>query len=164
MTGDKSLLTNFYEGKNSNQEITIGNKMKLSIIGTGTVNVTNGSLKNVLLVEGLGVNLISIYKIVQARYEFFVTVDQVIVRDRKDPTNIIAIGRVDHEESLFKFVGFADEEFKHSHAYIAQADYMSKIWHARLGYINYRKLQDMVRMDMVRGLTKISPSKGVCEG
>ena len=41
---------------------------------------------------------------------------------------------------------------------------MSQLWHARLGHLNYRKLQDMVRMDMVRGLTKISPSKEVCEG
>ena len=56
---------------------------------------------NVLLVEGLGVNLISVYKIIQAGYEFIVNVDQVIVRDRKDPSNIIAIGRVDYEENLF---------------------------------------------------------------
>ena len=102
MTGDRSFLTNFYEGKNSDQEITIGNKMKLSVIGTWIVNVTNGSLKNVLLVEGLGVNLISVYKIVQVGYEFVVIADQLIVRYRKDSTNIIAIGRVDHEESLFK--------------------------------------------------------------
>lgn len=109
-------------------------------------------------------NLISVYKIIQAGYEFIVNVDQVIVRDRKDPSNIIAIGRVDHEENLFKFVGFLDDKYTLSHAFIAQTDYMSQLWHARLGHLNYRKLQDMVRMDMVRGLTKISACEGVCEG
>ena len=41
---------------------------------------------------------------------------------------------------------------------------MSQLWHARLGHLNYRKLQDMVRMDMVRRLTKNSACEGVCEG
>lgn len=63
MPGDRYLFIDFHEGKNSDQEITIGNKMKLLLIGLGTVNVTNGPLKNVLLVEGLGVNLISVVKI-----------------------------------------------------------------------------------------------------
>ena len=64
MTRDRSFFTNFYEGKNSDQEISIGDKMKLLVLGTRIVNVTNGSLKNVLLVEFWGVNLISVYKIV----------------------------------------------------------------------------------------------------
>lgn len=34
MTGDRSLFIDFYEGKNSDQEISIGNKMKLPILGT----------------------------------------------------------------------------------------------------------------------------------
>ena len=50
---------------------------------------------------------------------FFVNVDQVIVRDREDPSNIIAIGRVDHEENLFKFVGFLDDKYTPSRAFIA---------------------------------------------
>ena len=127
MTGDRSLFIDFYEGKNSDQEISISNKMKLPILGTGTVNVTNGSLKNILLVEGLGVNLILVYKIVQAGYDFVVNVDQVIVRDKKDLSNIIVIGRVDHEENLFKFVGFIDDKYTLSHALIAQTDYMSQL-------------------------------------
>ena len=138
--------------------------MKFPVLRTGTVNVTNVSLKNILLVEGLGVNLISVYKIVQAGDEFIVNADQVIVRDRRDPRNIIAIGRVDHEENLCKFVGFLDDKYTLSHAFIAQTNYMSQLWHARLGHLNYRKLQDIVRMDMVRGLTKNSACEGVCEG
>lgn len=159
MTGDRSLFVDFNKKMNSDQEITIGNKMKLPVLGTGTVNVTNGTLKNILLVKGLGVNLISVYKIVHARYEFVVNANQVIVRDKKkNPSNIIAISRVDHEESLLKFVGFVDDKYTLSHAFIAQTDDMSELWHARLGHINYIKLQDMVR-----GLTNISACKGVCE-
>lgn len=163
MTGDRSLFIDFHEGNDLDQQITIENKMKLPILGSRIVNVTNGSLKNVLFVKGLGMNLISVFKITQARFEVVVTNNQVVI-DRKDPSNLIAIERVDHKEFLFKFLGFVDDEHTLAHAFIAQTDYMTKLWHARLGHINYRKLQDMVRKDKIIGLTKNSAFEGVCDG
>jgi len=48
------------------------------------------------------------------------------------------------------------------YSYVAHVDEISKLWHERLGHLNYGKMK--VLSKMVVGLPHISSSKGVWEG
>ena len=47
---------------------------------------------------------------------------------------------------------------------MSKMDEISKLWHIRLGHINYQALSLMSKDKMVKGMPKINQSTGVCEG
>jgi hypothetical protein len=49
-------------------------------------------------------------------------------------------------------------------ALIASANDRNRIWHERLGDLNFRSMKLMVKLNMVRGLPRMVTSKSVCEG
>ena len=48
------------------------------------------------------------------------------------------------------------------YSYVAHANELSKLWHERLGHLNYGKMQMLTKM--VHGLPHISSTNDVCEG
>ena len=46
----------------------------------------------------------------------------------------------------------------------AQSNEIAWLWHKRFGYSNLQNLEFLSRKDMVKGLSLILDTKGVCEG
>jgi hypothetical protein len=47
---------------------------------------------------------------------------------------------------------------------VANTEDKSRIWHERLGHLNYRCMQLIDQPNMVHGLPRVTPHEGVCKG
>ena len=47
---------------------------------------------------------------------------------------------MDHTVGLYKFVGFNSTKRQPFYSYVSHADELSKLWHERLGHLNYGKM------------------------
>jgi hypothetical protein len=128
--------------------------------GEGRVELPDGSFENVLHVPKISINLLSIYQITQTGKKFEFTSDLVFVLDMHD-NSIIAISEVDQKSRLYKLTKFVDHE---SCLLLTHADESSRVWHEIFGHLNFRYMQRLAKQGMVKGLTYIHFSKGVCEG
>jgi hypothetical protein len=73
------------------------------------VELHNDKFENVLHVPNLSMNLLSIYQITQKGKNVEFTSDSVSVIDMHD-NSIIAIGEVDHNSRLYKFIKFSNDD------------------------------------------------------
>lgn len=55
-------------------------------------------------------------------------------------------------------------ETKDSKCLITKVDQMSRLWHSRMGHVNYQALSLMFKERMVRGLPKITKTHEACIG
>ena len=108
------------------------------------------------------INLIYIYRVCQKGYKFEAWPDKYVRKDINKNFKVVSSGHVDHDTSLYKFVGFNSTKRQPFYSYVAHADELSQLWHARLGHLNYGKTQLLSKM--VHGLPNILSTKGVCEG
>ena len=82
--------------------------------------------------------------------------------DFKNPQNVLATRIVDDLTRLYKFNNFGSSPF--SSVFVACSENLSKLWHERLGHLNYRSLQQLCKYNMVIGLAMVSCRDGVCSG
>jgi hypothetical protein len=145
------------------KNIFVGDDKYLSVEGYVTVHVENGHFNDVLCVPSLLCNLLSIYQITHSSegktIEF--SHHQVVIKDLKDPKNVLATRIVDDITRLYKFDNFGSSSF--SSIFVAHSDDLSKLWHERFGHLNYRSLQQLCNQQMVIGLPLVSCRDGVCD-
>ena len=111
---------------------------------------------NVLYVPKLSTNLLSIYHITNygAGKTVMFTLDSVIIREIEYPSQIVAIGKVDHHVCLYSFSHF--ELTSPTIVLLAHSNELSKLWHERFHHLNYRYLQQLSKQHMVIDLPPIS--------
>ena len=68
---------------------------------------------------------------------------------------------VDCTSRLYIFDGFESSNDTGSYL-VAHADLVNRLWHERIGHVNYRYLQQMSTQALVLGLPHISCIDGVC--
>lgn len=51
-----------------------------------------------------------------------------------------------------------------SSCFMSSSDEIGRMWHLRLGHVNYRAMMLMSKEHMVKGLPKIVQVDGVCDG
>ena len=124
----------------------------------------DGMVHNVLYVPKLSTNLLSIYQITNsgAGKTVLFNLDSVIIREIKDPSQIVATGKVDHHARLYSFSHF--ELTPPTNVLLAHSNELSRLWHERVGHLNYRYLQQLSKQNMVIDLLPISFYEGVCTG
>jgi hypothetical protein len=144
----------------SRPSILMGGDTPVAVAGEGRVELPNGNFGNVLHVPKLSINLLLVYHITQTSKKVEFTSDSVFVLDMHD-NSIIAIGEVDHKSRLYKFTNFVDHN---SSLLPTHVDDNSRVWHERFGHLNFRYMQRLAKQGMVKGLSDIHFSKGVCEG
>ena len=88
------------------------------------------------------------------------TPDSVIIREIEDPSQIVAIGKVNHHARLYSFSHF--ELTYPTSVLLAHSNELSRLWHERFGHLNYSYLQQLSKQHMVIDLPPISFSEGVC--
>jgi hypothetical protein len=138
----------------------MGDDTPIEVVGEGRVELPNGSFENVLHVPNISINILSVYQITQIGKMVEFTSDSVTVLDMHD-NSIIVVGEVYHKSRLYNFTKFILDD---SSLLLTHANDSSRVWHERFGHLNFRYMQRLSKQGMVKGLSDIQFSEGVCEG
>ena len=151
MTGDRTLLNNY-------QVIVVGHVtfedgVKGRVLGKGTLDVDGlPKLKSILHVERLKTNLISISQLCD---------QNLLVKFTKNMCKVFN----DSQECVLERARSVDNCYKllQSHTCHKTSIDEIKIWHQRLGHLNYKNLTKIVNAGIVREIPKLGMKKnGVC--
>ena len=149
------MLVQYLEDQNSNASIVFGDNKKGKVKGLGKVAITNDlSIENVMLVESLHYNLLSVRQLACFGYDTLFSVDYVKVF-RRDNLNVVFVG---HVEGDLYVVDFSKEETQLSTCLMAKAD-VGWLWHRRLAHVGMRNLNKLLKGDHIIGLTNVTFEK-----
>ncbi|GJS58219.1 putative ribonuclease H-like domain-containing protein [Tanacetum coccineum] len=156
MTGNKDHLDDFEECKGGS--VTFGGS-KGYITGKGRIRVGNLDFDSVYFVKELGnFNLFSISQICDKQHKVLFTETECLVvsPDFKMPDENQILLKVPRQHNMYSFDMKTPSLTKDYACLIAKATSdESKLWHRRLGHINFKNLNKLVKGNLVRGL----PSK-----
>ena len=100
MAKDKAIFSTIHEC--NTKQIFVGDDRSLGVVGSGTVPVENGHFSDVPSVPKISCNLLSVYQIThsgEGKTVMF-TPHQVVIKDFKNPQNVLATGTVDDITSV----------------------------------------------------------------
>ena len=154
MTGNDSLFTSL-EGPGDNEQVTFGDNSKGKVQGLGKIDISKEhSISNVLLVDSLSYNLLSVGQLCDIGLEYHFKQSEVVVTKSEDGSQV--------------FKGFW-----HNNLYVV--DLTSKkanlqeclftksskgwLWHRRLAHVGMETLKKLMKKQMVRGLKDITFEK-----
>ncbi|XP_062020774.1 uncharacterized protein LOC133737182 [Rosa rugosa] len=151
MTGDKTWFTSF-EDENTTGSVTFGDGRKANILAQGTVNTPGiPNLKNVLFVEGLTANLISVSHLADDYEDVWFNKQRCLVLNQKGEGIMGGKRSVDNcyhiqanESSSLQpclSVKTTEETFE--------------LWHKKMGHVNYQDLLKLSSKQCVRGLPNL---------
>ena len=145
MTGHSDLFIKWTKIEDGGH-IKLGDNKRYRIIGEGTIGNSSKQVRNVLLVENLKHNLLSVSQICgNGCYVLFTKVGFKII---KEGTNTVLIEGLRYENIYA--LHFSQEKFvKCLLASHVEVD----LWHYRLGHINHKHLNRLAKNELVRGST-----------
>ena len=147
MTGSKNIIT---EMRPNVDQITVsyGDKSKSKVLGLGKVVVApDVSLVDVMLVETLGYNLLSVRQLGKMGFAVFIDNDIVILLWSKT-LKVAFIGYVENELYV---VDFSGKTTAGPMCLFGKAD-AGWLWHRRLAHVNMRTLQSLHKGGHIVGL------------
>ena len=155
MSGDKSIFSNlkFFNGGN----VTFGDGKTSKIIGRGTVTSPGlPVLDNVLLVEGLKANLLSISQFCDTYHTVLFSKENCKILNQNG--NCILTGNITIDNCYAVIHDVSFQSCK-----LTQLD-NTDLWHQRLCHINFKDLNNITSKEIVKGVPKIGkPRNVVCE-
>jgi hypothetical protein len=153
MTGVKNYLTNVKAYTTS--YVTFGDGAKGQIKGIGSL-IANGlpKLENVLLVEGLTANLISISQLCDQGMKVNFTKSECIV-STKDGESVMK--GVRSKDNCYLWI--PEESAQISSCLITREDEV-KLWHQKMGHLNLRSMKKVIAEDAVKGVPKLKIEEG----
>jgi hypothetical protein len=122
MTGNASLFTSYDKENNLAQKVSISDGNNISVVGSSNVDVPNGVLEDVFHVEGMPINLLSIYHACQKGYKFEAWLDRYVLKDINNGFKIVSSIPIDHDVGLFNFIGFTSSRKQPFYSYVAHAN------------------------------------------
>ena len=154
MTGSKSLMTETRPNL-SNTTVSYGDKSKSKVLGFGKVVVApDVSLVNVMLVETLGYNLLSVRALGKMGFAVFIDNDIMVLMWSKTP-KVAFVGYVENDLYVVDFLG---KTTTNAMCLFGMAD-VGWLWHRRLAHVNMRSLQSLHTGGHILGLKYVSFSK-----
>ncbi|XP_071721692.1 uncharacterized protein [Rutidosis leptorrhynchoides] len=152
MTGEEDLLKNIvFKNRGT---VTYGDGSSNSIIGEGNLPVSSkAKIKNVLLVEGLKHNLISIAQICDEDCE--VSFKKHGCRVINDQGTVVMTGTRQSDNTYT-----LNEDMKCLKTGIDNL----QSWHKKLGHVSYRKLADLSKTGSVKGLPVLAHNPDITCG
>jgi hypothetical protein len=131
--------------------ITFGDNSKGKVMGLGKIAISNDkSISNVMLVESLKFNLLSIAQLCDLGFKCIFGKDDVEVIS-VDSSSLIFKGF--RYGSLY-LVDFNDSEAQMSTCLLTKSS-MGWLWHRRLGHVGMKQLNKLIKHDLVRGLNDV---------
>jgi len=137
----------------SNGLLNLASNDTVRITGRGNVNmvVNNGTnnrkitLEDTLLAPDVRMNLLSVSKIINRNHEVIFKKDRAIIQDRQGKTKMIT----DRIGYLY-YIREADVSPNTISETLTQ-DF--NLWHQRLGHVNKRCLSEMIKRQIVKGIS-----------
>ena len=166
MTGDISQLEDFVPMDNGGY-VAFGNDTKGGkIVGTGTIKTGNLDFEKVFLVEGLKFNLFSVSQMCDKRnFVLFTDTECLILSpDFKLPDDKFVLLRVPRTDNIYSdhIKNIVPKRALTCLFAKATVD-ESKLWHRRLGHLNFKTMNKLVTGNLVRGLpTKVFENPETC--
>lgn len=163
MTREKRTFTSYPENEDSMQSITFGDNGQGSVRGYGKIAITTEhSISNVLLVDSLDYNLLSVSQLCEMGYNCLFTNEGVTIFRKRDDS--IAFKCV-FKEKLY-LVDFTMDKAQLDTCLIAKSN-MGWLWHKRLAYVRMRNLNKLLKGGHILGLTNVVFEKdkpcGACQ-
>ncbi len=135
MTGEKSMFTSLQLNHDA-QEIVFGDSGKGEVVGVGKIPISNDQyIPNVLLVDSLSYNLLSILQLCEMGYNCIFTNEGVQILRRKD-SSIAFTGRL---KGKLYLVDFTTTRVTPKTCLMAKSS-MGWLWHRRLDHVRMRNL------------------------
>ena len=147
MTGSKQVVTDL-KPNITNVTVSYGNNNESKVLGLGKVVVVpDVSLVNVMLVEPLGYNLLSVIQLCLLGFSVFFDANSVILLWSKS----LKVAFVGYVESGLYVVDFSGETTRAAVCLLSKHD-SGWLWHRRLAYVNMRTLQTLHSKGHILGL------------
>ena len=133
------------------ENIVFGDDSKGKVIGLGKVAISNDhSLSNVLLVESLNYNLLSVSQLCELGYDCLFNHVGVTVFKRDD-SSIVFKG---HMKGKLYLVDFSSDKAELETCLVAKTS-MGWLWHRRLAHVGMRNLHKLQKGGHILGLTDV---------
>jgi GAG-pre-integrase domain len=150
MTGDNKIFSSLDNGTGYS-DITFGDNRKGKVKGLGKVAITNDlSLSNVLLVESLNFNLLSVAQLCDLGYKCIFSSYDVVLTSIDGKNEIFKGFR--HEDLYL--VDFSSSDANLSTCLFSKSS-MGWLWHRRLAHVGMNQLNRLLKHDLVRGLKDV---------
>ena len=154
MTRDQSLFKVF--GPKKGRNVTFGDGSKSQIKGKGIIFLPGlPDIANVLYVEGLRVNLLSISKICDQDFMVLFSKGKCLVMDESRKKLISSAHTLDNCYGLVP-----DADIVRNSIPLPNED----LWHQRMGYASYKNLSIVSKHESVLGIPKLSRANNVVCG
>ena len=152
MTGDARMFNSINSNDNDDYDsIPFDDNGKGNVKGLSKIAISNDmSISNVLLVESLNFNLLSVAQLSDLGFKCIFGVDDVEIIS-VDGSNLIFKGF--RYENLY-LVDFNANEAKLSTCLFTKSS-MGWLWYRRLGHVGIKKLNRLTKHDLVRGLKDV---------
>jgi hypothetical protein len=125
MTGEKNMFTSFQPGNDESGNIVFGDNGKGEVLGLGKISISNdNSISNVLLVNSLRYNLLSVSQLCEMGYNCLFTDKGVEVYRRKDSS----IAFTSHLKGKLYLVDFTSNRVNPETCLMAKSS-MGWLWH-----------------------------------
>jgi hypothetical protein len=151
MTGERRMFTSFEKNECESDCITFGGNSQGKVLDFGKITVTTEHLiSEVLLVESLDYNLLSVLQLCEIDYNYLFTDKGVTIFRRSDGS--FAFKGV-LRGKLYP-VDFIPEEVELDRCLIAKTN-MDWLWHRRLTHVGMSNLLKLQKDGHIHGLTNI---------
>ena len=148
MTGSKELVKDL-RNNHIGMSVTYGDGGSSEVLGLGKVVVTpDVSLVDVMLVQTLSYNLLSVRQLAIMGFCTFFDVDFVTLLYKKSLT-VAFVGHVEHNLYV---VDFSKKPTTEAMCLMGRVD-VGWLWHRRLAHVNMRALQNLLKGEHIIGLT-----------
>src|SRR3954464_4374358 len=158
MTGKRSMFQDLM--LKSAGEVKFGGDQKGEIIGSGTISTGNSpSISNLLLVEGLAHNLLPISQLSDNGYDIIFNQKSCKVVSQKDGS-ILFTGK--RKNNIYKTD--LQDLMSQKVTCLMSVSEEQWVWHRRLGHASLRKISQINKLNLVRGLPNLKfKSDALCE-
>ena len=162
MTGEEDIFHSLQLTQEA-QEIVFGDSGKSKVIGIGKIPISDQqSLSNVLLVDSLSYNLLSVSQLCGMGYNcLFSDVDVKILR--REDSSLAFTGRL---KGKLYLVDFTTSKVTPETCLVAKSD-KGWLWHRRLAHVGMRNLAKLQKDNHIIGLTNVVFEKdrvcGACQ-
>ena len=149
------MFSSYSPTTNPDENIIFGDNSKGGVIGLGKVAITlDHSITNVLHVDSLKYNLLSVSQLCEMGYNCLFTDKGVEVSKRED-SSIVFMG---HLKNKLYLVDFSKSKAKLETCLVAKSS-MGWLWHRRLAHVGMRNLAKLLKDNHILGLTNIQFEK-----
>ena len=156
MTRERSMFQSYTLKLDSNENIVFGDNSKGDVIGLGKVAITlEHSITNVLHVDSLSCNLLSVSQLCEMGYNCLFT-DKGVGIFRREDSSIVFTGRLKNKLYL---VDLNKSKAKLETCSVEKSS-MGWLWHRRLAHVGMRNLAKLLKDEHILGLTNVHFEKG----